>query len=100
MGGGLVLRGELYRGATGTGAELGHTVIDLNGPPCQGNCPNRGCVEVMASGTALEREALRIAGERPESGLGRALESTRALTGPLVTERAHDGDEAAIEAIT
>ena len=99
IGGGLVLRGELYRGANGTGAELGHTVIDMDGPPCQGNCPNRGCVEVMASGTALEREALRIAGERPESGLGRALESTRALTGPLVTELAHDGDEAAIEAV-
>ena len=99
IGGGLVLRGELYRGATGTGAELGHTVIDLDGPLCQGNCPNRGCVEVLASGTALEREALRIAGERPESGLARALESTRALTGALVTELAHDGDAAAIEAV-
>ena len=99
IGGGLVLRGELYRGATGTGAELGHTVIDLDGPLCQGNCPNRGCVEVLASGTALEREALRIAGERPESGLARALESTRTLTGPLVTELAHDGDAAAIEAV-
>jgi glucokinase len=99
IGGGLVLRGELYRGAIGAGAELGHTVIDLDGPRCQGNCPNRGCVEALASGTALEREALRIAGERPESGLARALEATRALTGPLVTELAHDGDEAAIDAV-
>jgi glucokinase len=99
IGGGLVLRDELYRGAFGTGAELGHTVIDMDGPPCQGNCPNRGCVEVMASGTALEREALRIAQQRPASGLARALEATRALTGPLVTELAHDGDEAAIEAV-
>jgi glucokinase len=99
IGGGLVLRDELYRGAIGTGAELGHTVIDLAGPPCQGNCPNRGCVEVMASGTALEREALRIAGERPESGLARILGATRTLTGPLVTELAYDGDEAAIEAV-
>ncbi len=99
IGGGLVLRDELYRGAVGLGAELGHTVIDMDGPPCQGNCPNRGCVEVMASGTALEREALRIAEERPESGLARALESTRALTGPLVTELAHDGDAAATEAV-
>jgi glucokinase len=99
IGGGLVLGGELYRGATGAGAELGHTVIDMDGPPCQGNCPNRGCVEVMASGTALEREALRIANERPDSGLGRALASTRALTGPLVTELAHDGDQAAIDVL-
>jgi glucokinase len=99
IGGGLVLRGELYRGAIGAGAELGHTVIDLDGPRCQGNCPNRGCVEALASGTALEREALRIAGERPESGLARALEATRALSGPLVTELAHDGDDAAIEVV-
>ena len=48
-------------------------MIDRNGPPCQGNCPNHGCVEALASGTALAREALRIAAERPSSGLGRAL---------------------------
>src|SRR5207248_1244247 len=75
-------------------------VIDMEGPPCQGNCPNRGCVEALASGTALEKEAARVAHERPESGLGGALEAGRALTGPLVTELAHDGDEGAIEAIT
>jgi glucokinase len=99
IGSGLVLRGELYRGAIGAGAELGHTVIDLNGPPCQGNCPNHGCIESLASGTALAREALRIARERPDSGLGRAMAAGRELEGPLVTELAHDGDTAAIEAI-
>ncbi len=99
IGGGLILRGELYRGAIGAGAELGHMVIDMDGPPCQGNCPNRGCVEALASGTALEREAARIARERPESGLGQALRDGRRLAGPLVTELAHDGDAAAIETI-
>ena len=72
IGSGLILRDELYRGATGVGAELGHTVIDLNGPPCQGNCPNHGGVEAMASGTALAREARRAAAEEPESALARA----------------------------
>ena len=95
IGGGLILRGELYRGAIGSGAELGHTVIDLDGPPCQGACPNRGCVEAMASGTALAHEALRVARERPDSGLGRALSAGDELTGPLVTELAFDGDPAA-----
>ena len=99
IGSGLILRDELYRGAIGAGAELGHTVIDLNGPPCQGNCPNHGCIESLASGTALAREALRIAHEQPSSGLGRALAAGRELEGPLVTELAHDGDAAAIEAI-
>jgi glucokinase len=99
IGGGLILRGRPYRGAVGAAAELGHVVIDLNGPPCQGNCPNRGCVESLASGTALAREALRMARERPDSGLGRALASGRELEGPLVTELAHDGDAAAVEVI-
>ena len=99
IGGGLILRGELYRGTVGAAAELGHMVIDLDGPRCQGNCPNRGCVEALASGTALAREATRLAGELPQSGLGRALTRGQALLGPLVTELAHDGDEAAVEAI-
>ncbi len=99
IGGGLILNGELYRGAIGAGAELGHMVIDLNGPRCQGNCPNHGCLEVMASGTALMREGARIARERPLSLLGRALASGREVTGALITELAHDGDEAAVETL-
>ena len=99
IGGGLILRGEPYRGAVGAGAELGHVVIDYNGPPCQGNCPNHGCVETFASGTALAREAHRLAHERPDSGLARAMRDGRELAGPLVTELAHDGDAAALEAI-
>jgi glucokinase len=99
IGGGLVLRGELYRGAIGAGAELGHTVIDMDGPPCQGNCPNHGCVESLASGTALAREARRIAGERTESRLADAARDGRELAGPLVTELAHDGDAAALEVL-
>jgi glucokinase len=99
IGGGLILRGELYRGAIGSAAELGHMVIEEDGPPCQGNCPNHGCIEAMASGTALAREANRIAKERPGSGLAAALAGGNTLAGPLVTELAHDGDAAAIEVI-
>ena len=99
IGGGLILGGRLYRGALGAGAELGHVVIDMDGPPCQGNCPNRGCVEALASGTALAREAVLMAERRPDSGLGRALKDGVELAGPLVTELAHDGDQAAIEVV-
>jgi glucokinase len=99
IGGGLILRGEPYRGWIGSGAELGHIVIDMDGPPCQGNCPNHGCVEAMASGTALAREAARIATEQPNSRLARARDEGRELAGPLVTELAHDGDAAAAQAI-
>ena len=99
IGGGLIIRNELYRGSIGSAAELGHMVIEQNGPPCQGNCPNHGCVETLASGTALAREATRLAQERPGSGLARAMADGHTLAGPLVTELAHDGDAAAIEAI-
>jgi glucokinase len=100
IGGGLILGGAPYRGSVGSGAELGHMVIDQNGPPCQGNCPNHGCIESLASGTALAREATKIAGEQPDSGLGRALRSGQELAGPLVTELAYDGDIAAREVLT
>ncbi|MDQ3933246.1 MAG: ROK family protein [Actinomycetota bacterium] len=65
VGGGVVIDGRIFRGATGLGAELGHTVIDADGPECPGTCPNRGCLEALCSGTALEREATaRAGGER------------------------------------
>jgi glucokinase len=99
IGGGLILGGEVYRGAIGAGAELGHMTIDLDGPPCQGSCPNRGCLETLASGTALAREGRRIAQERPDSGLGRALADGREVSGALITELAHDGDAAAVDAL-
>jgi glucokinase len=99
IGGGLVVGGALARGAQGAGAELGHMVVLADGPACQGACPGRGCLEAMASGTALTREARRIAVERPSSGLGRALAAGREITGPLVTELAHDGDAAAVDAL-
>jgi glucokinase len=100
IGGALVLGGELYRGSTGVGGELGHVVIQADGPRCQGNCPNHGCLEALASGTALVREATRLARERPDSGLGRAHAAGQELAGPLVTELAHDGDPAATEVLT
>jgi glucokinase len=99
IGGGLFLRGEVYRGWLGGGAELGHMVVEREGPPCQGNCPNRGCLESVASGTALVREASTAFARRPDTALGIALEEGHELTGPLVTELARAGDPVAREAI-
>jgi glucokinase len=96
IGGGLVLGGRLYRGAHGGAAELGHVVVDIDGPPCQGACPGRGCLEVMASGTAIGREGAAAAEREPESALGREARAGRAVTGALVTELAHDGCEVAL----
>lgn len=99
IGGGLILGGELYRGSFGAAAELGHIVIEFDGIPCNGNCPNHGCIEAYASGPALAREAVRLAAGYPDSRLAKALAGGIQLAGPLVTELAHDGDPAAIEAV-
>lgn len=96
IGGGLIVDGQPYRGSSGAGAELGHIVVDLDGPPCQGSCPNRGCIEAIASGTAIGTEALRVAKARPDSRLGLAAASGEVVDARLVTELGQDGDEASI----
>jgi glucokinase len=76
IGGGLILRGELYAGA-GMGGEVGHVVIDPEGPAC--GCGKRGCVETFASATAARRRAL--AAGLPEEAPGdlvRLVERARA----------------------
>jgi glucokinase len=96
IGGGLILDGEIYRGSTGAGAELGHVVIQADGPPCQGNCPNHGCVESLASGTALGREGRAAAESAADSALGKLLAEGKEVDGKAVTEAALAGDELAI----
>jgi glucokinase len=96
IGGGLILGGEIYRGSSGAGAELGHVAIQLDGPACQGNCPGHGCVETLASGTALGREGRAAAESAPDSALGRLLAEGSEIDGKVVTVAAHEGDETAI----
>lgn len=99
IGGAIVAGGRLLRGARGAAGELGHIVVDLDGPPCPGNCPNRGCLESVASGTALAVEGDHVAAADGESALARETAAGRPITGALVTELAHDGDPAARRAV-
>jgi glucokinase len=99
IGGGLWLNGDVYRGATGVGAEMGHSVLELHGPECPGDCPGIGCFEALVSGTAIGREGLRRAEAEPGSALGRRLASDKEITGGIVTEMAHDGDPLACEVL-
>jgi len=62
IGGGLILGGRLFEGPDGTAGEVGHVTVDRFGPVC--NCGNRGCLEAVASGTAIAR----MAAERQASG--------------------------------
>jgi glucokinase len=98
IGGGLILDGEVYRGSTGAAAELGHIVIEEDGPPCQGNCPNHGCVEALASGTAIAKAGKQAAERDPDSALGKAL-AEGPIAGRTVTELALSGDGPAREVV-
>ncbi|HEX6583772.1 MAG TPA: ROK family protein [Thermoleophilaceae bacterium] len=99
IGGGLLVNGDVYRGATGVGGEVGHAVLQLHGPDCPGDCPGQGCFEALVSGNAIGREGLRVAEEHPDSQLGRRLAADREISGGLVTELAHDGDPLAREVL-
>jgi glucokinase len=97
IGGGLVLNGELYRGAIGAAAELGHMVIDVDGPRCQGFCPGYGHFEALASGQAAARAACELADAQPEGALAQTRRAGRELDGRLVTELARAGEPDAAE---
>jgi glucokinase len=95
IGGGIVIGGRLHRGARGFAGELGHIVVDHDGEDCPGACPGRGCLEVLASGSAMGRAGEVAAEAEPDSTLGRRRRAGGEITGALVTELAHGGDEQA-----
>jgi glucokinase len=97
IGGGLLLDGRVYRGATGAAGELGHTVVDVDGPPCP--CGGRGCLEVLASGTAIGIAGTEAGRAHPRSELGKRLEAEGAIRGSFVSELAHAGDDLAMESV-
>jgi glucokinase len=96
VGGGIVIGGAIFRGAHGLGAELGHITIHGEGPPCPGSCPNRGCIEALCSGQALERDATELAKGRPESRLGRLYAENRRVSGRDTVAAAQEGDAGAL----
>lgn len=96
IGGGVISHGVLLRGAQGSGGELGHVTVHATGPRCA--CGNRGCLEALASGTAIGRRAREVAVEMPDSALGR-IASSRRLLGEDVTELARKGDRAALSVL-
>lgn len=98
IGGGIVVNGELYHGASGCAGEIGHTTIEANGRHCA--CGNYGCLEAYASGLAIARRAV----EAIESGeattlLQRAGGDPSNITARTVYDAAHDGDELARELV-
>ncbi len=100
VGGAIMLGGESFRGAQGAAGEIGHMIVDPDGPACGPGCPGHGCLEAWASGSALAREARIAAAREPAGALGRALAEGRDVSGPLVTELAERGDPQALAVLT
>jgi glucokinase len=98
VGGGLVLGGRIYRGATGGAGELGHTIVgmDLSGPvPDAGKFPQQGSLEAVGAGHALDAMVLAAAEGEPDSALGRLRAEGKKVTGVEAVDAAHAGDRAA-----
>ena len=92
IGSGIIIDGKIYAGMRSMGAELGHTLLVLEGEHC--TCGRDGCWEAYASATALIRQAKRVGEQHPES----ALHGREDLTALDVFQAAAAGDTAAIAA--
>jgi glucokinase len=99
IGGGIVVNGELYRGAFGVAAEIGHIRVVPEGHLC--GCGARGCFEQYGSGNALMRHAREAIAASPDIArnlLSRGDGTIQGLTGKDITEAARDGDAVALAA--
>jgi glucokinase len=100
VGGGLVLGGRPYRGATGAAAEVGHTLIGVRverGAPEPGGFPQEGSLESLAAGSALDRLARESLRDHPDSYLGRRKAGgDEEINGHDVVAGAQEGDEIAL----
>ncbi len=98
VGGGVIINGQLVRGAYGVGAEIGHLTVVPDGGQC--GCGNHGCFEVYASGSALvrsTREAAAASSLPARDLVERAGGDPNGITGPMITEAAQQGDRFAVE---
>jgi glucokinase len=93
IGSGFIEAGRLVRGFTGAGAEMGHTVIEILGPPC--NCGLRGCLEQYASGQAIARMAREALADNPDSSILDFAGSIEEVSARDVARAAHEYDDTA-----
>jgi glucokinase len=98
IGGGLILDGRLYHGASDVAGEIGHTTIDTEGRRCK--CGNYGCLEAYASGPNIALRAIEALEAGAESRLPSYVAGDlRQLTAQTVYQAAQDGDELALEVV-
>jgi glucokinase len=95
LGGGIVIGGKIYRGATGGAGEVGHTLVGLSlsdGVPPPTRFPQPGSLESFAAGSALDERANEFATAHPDSQLGRLRAAGKPVLGRDVVQAAYEGD--------
>ena len=93
----LVVDGKVFRGERGMAGEIGHAVVDINGPVCK--CGGKGCLEAVVAGPAIVARAAQKAVAYPQSQILQLLQSGQKVTSQDVYEAAHLGDFAALETV-
>jgi len=93
VGGGIVVDGKIYAGSNFAGAEIGHTVLQMDGPPC--TCGRKGCFEVYSSATGLVRMTKEAMAEHPESIMHKMAEEKGKVTARTAFDAMRAGDAAA-----
>ena len=96
IGGGIIIDEEMYGGKSGAAGELGHVVIDMNGPPC--GCGARGCLEALASGTAIGKKGEELAESGKSPILTRLRREEGQVTAEMMQRAAEMGDTTSREA--
>jgi len=97
IGGGIIIDGRLYNGPSGSAGEIGHMTIDVNGPRCV--CGNIGCLELLVSGTSIEREARRRIAQGEMSSLVEVAGRMGDITAEEIGVAARGGDSLALDII-
>jgi len=98
IGGGIIVDGRLYHGASDCAGEIGHTTVEVNGRRCK--CGNYGCLEAYASGPAIARRAVEAIEAGQTSKLPDYVDGAlEKITAQTVYQAAHDGDELAEEVV-
>lgn len=96
IGGGLVINGQLHLGIGGTGGELGHQIIDMNGPPC--GCGSKGCLEAFASGPAIAAMGIKAVLQGLSTNIGELVDhDLNRITPRIIAQAAEAGDAIAQE---
>ncbi len=93
IGGGIIIENKLWRGVNNVAAEIGHMVIDIDGPKCK--CGNNGCIEAYASATAMVRRFKELL----SSGVSSSLKDAQEITAKMINDAAMQGDKASLDII-